>query len=394
MNLTPVKSFVTDLPDFSKIIFSFAPITYLIGFLVVNSYLAQFNAFSIDVLRVRYFMAGIVFIISSSLLFYIFHFAKNKLAYEMKRYESIKGADLYDLVPNITFTLWLIVSFIFVCSVCISSIFSSLQTSASDDIFKGVVYLYQHDPYLGGFLSKIYGSKDSVDIALLWLGHIIAALVFVALIIFKNFFSKRFFRPKTEKTDKPTSVGNYGFLKSRGKTRKLLVFILIAITAASLIVHTLSTWRSLYNHVVSVDNIDSLSLNSSVVYSWLIYATLSILLCIVNLELWKVKSWQDFQNVVYNRIHMLFLVGLVSFLSIIFFFGTVIYPRVPTQLGGGQPRKVMFELKDTKIDDSSTKYYLIDVTSSSYIAVSITKSKKEAIEISKSNVNKVTYIEK
>lgn len=384
------------LKDAPKFILIPSIILYAFGFIVINSYLARFGIVSFEIINARYAIAGIYPIFGLGIIVYLAWMTHASLP--LSSYFDIR------LWRQRYFAQAKLIAFAYVSAGILVGIMTigKYRPISNTDILK-----FHHFPinwdYIGEKISNLTlsnsASIDYISKATLYLFSYVFLFLLAAaliLIIWHEFKTRYFFKSKeVEELSKTEPANQPGEEKVEKQYLAYQAFIIISIDflMASLFVALI-----LYSSgKMGVETFDFPSLGktklltTNIVFAWIFTSTITVYTFFnfinlpirqekLNLDL--IKKFPDFNNfqVTFQQLIIPVLIALTTF-------GTVIFPRIPIAMGGGEPRHVNVVMTDTKANFSDEDLYMLGENSQYvFVAEQVPLNGGRAFEVSKDDI--------
>ncbi|MDD2325470.1 MAG: hypothetical protein PHW63_05655 [Alphaproteobacteria bacterium] len=367
-------------------------VLYVLGFLVVFSYMAGFGFSSYSIVNIKFIVAGLWAFVGLAFAFYSFYYGLSflhpilddrnvfKRFFQMTSYARSICYFLFILTPFLTGSLFFLV---------VNSL--GEQPFGKSPNLVASVGFGNYD-IIGQFINTYFQFLPTNPSYSYILSHVVYVFVYCSILILPYTIYRRF-RPKSAKPIFKKSSAKKKLIKNEKSEQIYLrrwwdVYIDIfgiAFVAVSL----LYAYKKLLVERVTITNFSSSSIHPGTLQVWLM--NLVVFLLAFKLLGWannwknNIKKQDEFDNLVRS-----FLVPLIA---AIISFGQVIYPRISYSIGGGRPRQVIIhERTDRLVDPTKDKVYLIDETSDYYFLVVQTPLQNKAIQLKKDNVGWIEVV--
>lgn len=365
---------------FTDYLFPISGLIYFAGYLVINGYYSAFHFASIEVLNARFLLAGIVVTFFLSVCTFISWYV-----YKRAR----RNFQLIDINKNkISLPLMLVlvlhelidaVASIALMVVLISSTLITYIPGAIKNFDNNIVFS-RHD-FLANIINRMLPRlSDSIRSGIWWQIILTVALVGIPYILF-NVAPRIKRRLSKHKTKKPI----YGLTTGR---IILTIFILSYLPQILWIVLP----SSMPNFVISMDNVSEQVLSIAILGKWLFLRIIlftTILACFPKI---LTKSKDRIAEKVWENMSLLTTTFVGVILISIIDFGNTIYPKIPPELGGIQPKKIqqIYSKDGEKLPDLSN-IYLIDVTPKELLLVSEIAGENQKLSINRDQISTIIY---
>ncbi len=398
------------ISDASKLVLLPTLMLYSLGFLVVSSYLAKFGFQTFDIVNARFVIAGLFPAISIGIAVYLGVDLRTMLMncppFNYQRSAAIARLKAF---------FFYIARYILIRTAVISFLTAHYVSSSPLKLrsFARPNWLFSIDPVDKALLSAIsMASGDQYFVGVfLWLFWRVIELSLLVLAVASVRWAYRRLSPVAQATvnqlDQSIEQAPSGELSPLETTetipRSRLPKLFSSITAIAMgVCETIIVVSAMSGVVWSIaeiafasagpDNISSLTANTPDSFgdafsAWLLPTVLGIAFfteLVANKELapqldlfWKkmaVNPFLLFQNLITP------LVGSVLI------FGVVVFPRIPFELGGGQPRPVTMTIKIPVPHLADGQLYLVGESAQFFFAVESDDRMQRALQVSKDNV--------
>ncbi len=367
-------------------------VLYVLGFLVVFSYMAGFGFSSYAIVNVKFIVAGLWAFIGLAFAFYCFHFGFSFLypilddEHTLKKFFQMKTVGravcylLFIVTPYLTGSIFFLVV----------NTLGEQPFGKSPDLKVSVGFgRYDIVAQLVNKYLQFYPSNPSYSFILSYVIYV-SAYVFLCILpftIYRRLYPKKLnpqVKKKVEKKKPPTNPTSEPVYIRHWWDIYVDAFGIICV-----VVTLLYAFSKLLAERVTITNFSSSSIHPGTLQVWL----MNIVVFLLGFRFvgW-VKNWKSNlkkQDELDNFIRA-FLVPLIA---AIISFGQVIYPRISYSIGGGRPRQIILhERSDALVDPQKDKVYLIDETSDYYFLVVQTPNKNKAIQLKKDNVGWIEVV--
>lgn len=373
------------LKQMSQVVVLPGLILYAFGFIVVTAYLSRFGIISFDIVNSRFVIAGIYPLIS--LTFAIM------LAWAVRK--KIKGPDLFQ-VKNLParvegyvislFSLWVLSG---ILSVFFNVGKYSPPSGKDTPTFNS---LGKYD-LIGSILDFIEVKGSTGFVLKLTLYLFIYACIIACLIFLTYNLIKKFKKQKTgisvAESEKPETAISEQEEASTVVTSSISVHAVVADLFFLSLIITLFffSFVRLQAGLVDFDSFrGGFNTKDNFVFPWLFCSAFLTYVFLAS----SAASFRErtlFKDFDVANIQPLFYQLIIPFLTSLFLFGAVVFPRIPFSIGGGEPREVTISAEPNFRVSDSDRVYLIGESSQFFFLVLVKPKSSSAVQLNKTKVN-------
>jgi uncharacterized membrane protein len=375
--------------DFKDYLLIITLVCYISGFFITNMYLGSLGIVNLDLLRVRYILAGILFLLFLVVTVYPIYGVYKSIANDMldSPIKTALGAIGY------TYKYYSVFAFL----LFISGLVFSVNLLSPIGLKSGISNLS---------ISKWWISSNSELFSQTWMitksmWFIFPLVLVVTSIIFVIFLLR------TDRSSRKEYIKSQLKRIYEGFVYFLSVYIFVPV-----VTFTMNAFFSYLNFILTSNPNAQTSVNELNLESWLRFGLISFFVYLffsIYLGFMAYAMRMDIKNLfkIMERVNLFnkdlyalsslyIIANSIIVVAVIFIYSFTVYPYLPQQLGGGRAIPVKAEISNQNINtlfsNSSNETYLIDRTSGSTIFLISNNKASTIMEVSNSQMESITYL--